>query len=91
MRDVEEGARWLETDLAHPGGYPTRRWLSNRFVRDYHSLYLPNVVPGNYQIAVEVYSCEQTCAPEDRLTFFDESGQTIGQTLLLPAVLQVSD
>ncbi len=91
VRDVEEGARWLETDLAHPGGYPTRRWLSNRFVRDYHSLYLPNVVPGNYQIAVEVYSCEQTCAPEDRLTFFDESGQTIGQTLLLPAVLQVSD
>ncbi|MBC7870035.1 MAG: hypothetical protein H7Y09_04290, partial [Chitinophagaceae bacterium] len=91
VRDVEQGARWLETDLTHPGAYPTRRWLPNRFVRDYHALHLSNVVPGTYQIAVEVYSCDQNCTPEDRLTFFDESGQAIGQTLLLPAILNVKN
>lgn len=90
LQDPQQNVRWQETLPLHPGAYPTRRWTTNGYISDSYSLTLsPNVIPGTYQIAVEVYACLPDCTPERRLTFFDTSGRTIGQVLVLPPLITV--
>lgn len=90
IQDPQQNVRWQETIPTHPGAYPTRRWTTNGYISDSYSLILsPNVIPGTYQIAIEVYACQPDCTPERRLTFFDTGGRTIGQTLLLSPLITV--
>jgi hypothetical protein len=89
LRDERRGLRWRLSDPRYPGGYPTRRWTPNRFVRDPHAILPLDALPGDYRIAVEVYICDPRCLPDNRVTFFDTSGAAIGQTLLLPETITV--
>jgi hypothetical protein len=90
LRDTTQGIRWVQSEPRFPGGYPTRRWPTHRYVRDEYSISLPSDLrPGEYQIGVEVYQCSIECLPENRLNFFDPNGQLIGQTLLLPVIITV--
>ena len=87
---AESGESVLSTPLRHPGGYPTQRWLTNRFVTDTYSIDVPlSTEPGDYVLSVEVYDCSASCAPENRLTFFGQNGESLGQALLLPEPLSV--
>ncbi|GAB4508535.1 MAG: hypothetical protein OHK0046_01260 [Anaerolineae bacterium] len=88
LQDTALNARWLEDEPRTIGAYPTRRWLPNRYVRDFYHLRLPSQLrPGTYRLAVEVYLCEVVCQPGDRQNFFDASGQFLGPTLLLPPII----
>jgi hypothetical protein len=88
--NIANGEAVFITPLHHPGGYPTQRWLTNRFVTDTYLLDLPlNLRPGSYALAVEVYNCTADCTPENRLTFFDQNGGAQGQSLVLPEALTV--
>jgi hypothetical protein len=91
LRDETQGLSWFRSDLRSPGGYPTRRWLSNHYVSDPYTLALsPTLTPGNYRIAVELYDCPTTCSAENRLTFFDSVGRDLGPVLILPTVIAVT-
>jgi hypothetical protein len=85
LMSLSSGERIAMTELRHPGHYPTRRWLTNRYVTDHYELLLPEeIAPGDYAFAVEVFDCVDPCAAEDRLTFFSQNGDLLGQTLVLP-------
>ncbi|MBN8635435.1 MAG: glycosyltransferase family 39 protein [Anaerolineae bacterium] len=58
----------------HPGGYPTRRWLTNLYVADRYTLSVPPDQPAT--LSVEVLTSTQ--AP---LTFFASNGLTIGSAM----------
>lgn len=91
LQDSLQSLRWHESELRYPGGYPTRRWRTNAYIRDEHSIELsPLLRPGDYQIAVEVYNCTIECSLSDRLRFFDTQGREIGPTLILSTPLTVT-
>jgi hypothetical protein len=80
-----------ETDFQHPGGYPTRRWLPNRYISDVYRFTLsPRLIPGDYQIALEVYRCVPTCSEGTPITFFDNDGNLLGFTFTLPTLITIS-
>jgi len=90
LLNLADGTRWNKTDYRTPGEYPTRRWLTNRYLSDeYHFLLSPTMIPGEYQIAVEVFVCNPLCTPNNRLTFFDDTGSALGQVLVLPPTIVV--
>jgi hypothetical protein len=92
LQDVNRRTRWEQSEARHPGGYPTRLWSLNGYVSDPYRLTLPDdLLPGSYQVGVEVFRCVQTnCTSTERITFFDRSQQPGRQTLLLPQVLNVT-
>ena len=88
LLDLTTGAYRQPTDLREPGGYPTTRWIPRLYVADPYALVLPADFPaGNYSPAIEV--CTAECAPETRLTFFNQSGSAYGPVLVLPIILSV--
>jgi hypothetical protein len=90
LQDDVQALRWLESELRYPGGYPTRRWRTNAYVRDAYNILLASTLrPGEYHIAVEVYRCNPECSRANRLFFFNAQGVEIGQTLILPTTLTV--
>ncbi len=77
----------------HPGGYPTNRWVTNRYITDVETLTLPDsLAPGEYDLAVEVSACapRDPCTVMDRLTFFSADGGLYGAILRLPVIVTVS-
>ena len=83
--------RIVTTTLRHPGGYPTQRWLTNLYVTDHYQIDIPNEVnPGDYALGIEVFNCPTTCTPQNRLTFFNNAGVNLGQTLILPVTLTLT-
>ncbi|MDX2136505.1 MAG: 6-pyruvoyl-tetrahydropterin synthase-related protein [Chloroflexota bacterium] len=72
--------------LRHPGAFPTRRWqLAPRYLSDAYDIPLPaDITPGNYVVRIEVFNCEDVCAPNDRLRFYDTTGVLRGRTYDLP-------
>lgn len=88
--DSRTGARWNEQTFHHPGGYPTTRWNTNRYVSDsYHLLLDPAIPRGDYQVAIEVAACTPDCLPQNRVTFFDVTGRNLGPVLYLPPSLHI--
>jgi hypothetical protein len=91
LQEANQEIYWAQSQAHYPGSYPTRRWTTNRYVRDSHNISLDSeMIPGTYQIAVEVYNCDPECSPDNRLDFFDQNGQLIGQTFLLPTLITVA-
>ena len=83
--------RRIETLPRHPGRYPTRRWMPNLYVRDDYTILLPaDIPPGMYQVAIEVYDCEDKCLPEDRLNFFGSNTPFVGLVLTIPEVISIT-
>ncbi|MGB1286805.1 MAG: 6-pyruvoyl-tetrahydropterin synthase-related protein [Aggregatilineales bacterium] len=91
LRDVNTGQIRYSTSVRHPGLYPTRRWRRNYYVRDPHTLLIPeNLTPGRYAIVMEVSDCNPTCGAGDRLQFFDENGRDTGTFPTLPVLIEVT-
>lgn len=93
LRDVNRSTDWLAQPVRDPGGFPTRRWTTNGYIKDVYRLDLPDeMFPGNYQFAVEGYTCNtlDECNADTRLTFFNPLDQTPEKTLRLPFVLTIS-
>ncbi|MCB9452068.1 MAG: hypothetical protein H6672_11560 [Anaerolineaceae bacterium] len=91
LLDLQTGAHWSETPLHNPGDYPTRLWLANRYVTDTYRLALPPTMEaGNYGIAFEVFACDPTCTGDQRLTFFNNVGQSVGSVLVLPSPITLN-
>ncbi|MBI5669176.1 MAG: hypothetical protein HZC41_14320 [Chloroflexi bacterium] len=87
LLDIRTGARWNEQPFHHPGGYPTRRWNTSRYVSASYVLPLNRAMPpGPYQVALEVFACTPDCLPQNRVTFFDATGRNIGPVLYLPTL-----
>ena len=92
MVNNRDGSIGDQTPLHYPGNYPTRRWKTGFYVTDGYHLHLPlEIVPGNYQINVQVYSCNPDCASSKEVTFFNINGQVLGTNLTLPTLITVSD
>jgi hypothetical protein len=90
LRDVAQGLRWLPTPLHYPGGYPTRRWIEGRFVRDEYQIEIADTLPpGAYQIVIEVFTCRSNCTTADRLPFYHD-GANAGPFLMLPPILTIN-
>ncbi len=67
-------AETLVAPARSPGGYPTRRWLTNLYVADRYEFDVPS--EGIDTLAVEVLTSAQA-----HLTFFASNGLTIGSQL----------
>jgi hypothetical protein len=90
LQPPNEERRWAETVYRYPGGYPTSRWITDRYVSDPYFLHLPPDLPaGDYQIAVEAIVCTPQCVTQNRLVFFDTSGNSLGKTLFLPVTVTI--
>jgi hypothetical protein len=88
----DEGQIGFETVLRHPGGYPTRRWNTDRYTPDLYRLTLPSdAKPGRYTLLIEVFDCDPDCSPDRRLIFFGSSGQLLGPSLPLPITIVIMD
>lgn len=91
LLDPTAGIRWHRTDYTTPGHYPTRRWRTYAYVTDTYQIALSEtIVPGDYQIAVEVFTCNPTCDPDQRLTFYNASGVSVGPMIILPAIVTIT-
>jgi hypothetical protein len=91
LLDPISGVRWHRTEYTTPGGYPTRRWRTYTYVTDTYQIPLSEtMIPADYQVAVEVFPCSESCDPDERLTFYNPSGISVGQTLILPAIVTVT-
>ncbi|MCA0452640.1 MAG: glycosyltransferase family 39 protein [Chloroflexi bacterium] len=83
-------SRWNETALHSPGFYPTKRWNTQQYVVDYYDFVLENgILEGNYQIHVEAYVCRDVCTADDRISFYDSTGNLLGTDLILPTLISI--
>jgi hypothetical protein len=91
LRDAARSLDWLEQPLRDPAGFPTRRWITSGYVKDSYQLNLPqDIFAGNYQIALEAYSCDSQCTGTNRLTFFNPADREPEKLILLPTVITIA-
>lgn len=77
---------WSAILHQNPGYYPTSRWNTQQYVTDRYTLSLPpNIIAGNYKIMIEV-----TDNQGGEVTFFDGTGQSLGTSLTLPTLINIS-
>jgi hypothetical protein len=85
LRNIQQNTIWHRTDFYTPGDYPTNRWRRYQYIRDDYTIQLSgSIVPGTYEIMVEVFDCSVACGQQDRQNFFNSSGDIIGPSLGLP-------
>ncbi len=91
LRTADTEIRWFQTETHPPGLYPTRRWLTRLYVADTHAITISDTaVPGEYQIAIELMTCNPECTPNTRATFADTTGTPVGAVLILPTTVQIA-
>lgn len=84
------GLRWLQTSPRYLAGYPTRRWSLEKHLVDEYSIPLTDVLAkGDYQLVIEVYRCPTTCLPQNRINFFDRTGDFVGSQVALFPIFKV--
>jgi len=91
---IGPGVTRTKAQLRHPSGYPTTRWLTNRYVADPHYIRLPSdLPPGDYTLIISLEPCptDTTACSDTAPTFFSSNGNIIGNALPLPQTLNVSD
>ena len=76
---------WGQSDALNPGGLPTTRWPTDRYVWDTHRLRIhPGTPPGEYALEVGLY----TLADGRRLPVVMEGGAA-GETVVLQVPVEV--
>ncbi len=72
-----DGALVGQSDHLNPGDFPTRRWPTDKYVRDEHTITLPpDLPPGEYTVQAGLW----VQAEGWRLPLLDAAGQQIGDT-----------
>ncbi len=52
----EDGQLLSQSDKLNPGEYPTKRWRTDKYVRDHHQLAIPEgLPPGEYRLTVGIW------------------------------------
>ncbi|HSM58514.1 MAG TPA: DUF6541 family protein [Candidatus Sulfomarinibacteraceae bacterium] len=70
-----DGTIVAQSDKLNPGDFPTRRWPSDRYVRDAHTLHLgDDLQPGAYALSTGVWMQDEGW----RLPLLNEQGVQIG-------------
>jgi hypothetical protein len=79
------GAPAAQSDKLNPGGFPTRMWPPDKYVRDVHRLRLPDdLAPGTYRLSTGMWVQSEGW----RLPLLDEDEQQVGDNFVF-ARLQV--
>jgi hypothetical protein len=74
---------WGQEDHLNPGGLPTTRWPTDKYVWDeYEIRVLPGTPPGEYAINVGV----PLWAGGYRLLRYDETGQVVGDSFVIGSI-----
>lgn len=69
-----DGTLVAQSDHLNPGEFPTRRWPTDKYVRDEHTVVLPEDLPaGDYLVKAGLWVQDEGW----RLPVFDETGQQI--------------
>jgi hypothetical protein len=81
------GETWAQGDSAPAGGlYPTWAWVAGEIVEDEHLIPLETDVPtGTYRLSIGMYELSTLSRVEIR----DAEGTSLGDSVLLPAALEV--
>lgn len=78
-----DGSLLSQSDKLNPGDFPTRRWPTDRYVRDAHHLEVPADLPsGQYRLSAGLWVQNEGW----RLPLFDEAGEQIGDAAALFAL-----
>jgi hypothetical protein len=78
---------WGQSDNLNPGDFPTTRWPLDKYVWDDHELaVLPGTPPGDYQLAVGLY----TLSSGVRVPVSGAGGTFLGDIFPLPTRVQVT-
>ncbi len=78
------GAPAAQDDHLNPGGYPTARWGTARYVWDEYKLDLPaDLSPGEYVLSAGLYLLEEG----SRLDVYDETGALVGDSCVFASVI----
>lgn len=84
LLNLSDGSRWAFTLPEAPGSIPTRLWPPGQYIMDRRTLTLPDDLrQGDYAVGLEVFVCQPTCDPVQRLEFFQQ-GASLGRTLVIP-------
>lgn len=79
---LEQDRRTLvaQSDKLNPSGFPTKRWPTDKYVRDVHELTVPEgTPPGEYLLTTGLWVQSEGW----RLPLLDEGGAQIGDNYLL--------
>lgn len=69
-----------QSDHLNPGEFPTRRWPTDKFVRDPHQIYLPtDLTPGTYSVVVGLWVQTEGW----RLPIINSNGEQLSDSFLL--------
>ncbi|MCZ7667047.1 MAG: hypothetical protein M5U34_07410 [Chloroflexi bacterium] len=60
-----------QSDKINPGDFPTRRWPTDKFVRDVHTFLPPDFPPGVYTLSTGLWVQSEGW----RLPLLDENGR----------------
>ncbi|HID53839.1 MAG TPA: hypothetical protein EYP41_17605 [Anaerolineae bacterium] len=75
-----EGVLLTQSNHLNPGEYPTRQWPYDKYVRDVHTLTIPENAPqGRYTVTAGLWVQTEGW----RMPVLDKSGQQIGDTVTL--------
>jgi len=84
----KDGQIIAQSDKLNPSDFPTRRWPTDKYVRDEHSLEIPeSVAPGDYFLSVGLW----VAADGWRLPLLDGSGAQIDDNYRLYELLNVHE
>ncbi len=74
------GAPASQSDKLNPGNFPTRRWPTDKYVRDSHRLPIPDTLaPGRYLLSTGMW----VQAEGWRLPLLDSAGEQVGDSISL--------
>jgi hypothetical protein len=77
---------WGQSDALNPGGLPTTRWPTDKYVWDIHRIGIrPGTPPGEYALEVGLY----TMADGRRLPVLNAEGEPAGGTVVLDVPIEV--
>lgn len=76
---AEDGTLMAQADKLNPSDFPTRRWPTDKYVRDHYVVDLPPLAAGEYRTAVGLW----VSAEEWRLPVLDAEGQVLGDSFVV--------
>ena len=82
-----DGRLWGQSDRLNPGGFPTSRWSTDKYIRDEHQVQVqPDTPPGDYAIHVGLWNREMG----ERYIAHDEYGLMLGDSVPLRVEITVA-
>lgn len=83
VQQLGTGTLWYQTELRHPGFFPTTRWVRDGYVADHYELRLPSTMTdGFYTVDVQMVACAAIpCEAPTPVTFNGPDGKPGGDAI----------